>query len=285
MYEKPCFNGRSNHGLKKTDAPKKVLIAGGGIAGIEAADALVKCGHTPVVYETADHLGGQFAIAGVAPRKGDFKYGCDMAIKNIEEQGVEVHLNTTVDADLIAKEAPDAVIVAIGSTPATIPVEGIEKADVISSHDVLSGKEITAKTAIVIGGGLVGMETAEYLAAKGVTVTVVEMRDAILKELGTLRKIGTQFALAQEPITVLTETTCKALDKGKVVVEGKDGEQTLEADAIIMAVGSKARDTESLTKQCEAMNIPCYVVGDANAPRLALNAIHEAYKAVLDINK
>ena len=252
---------------------------------MEAADALVKCGHTPVVYEAADKLGGQFAIAGVAPRKNDFKYACDMAIKNIEKQGVEVHLNTAADADVIAKEAPDAVIIATGSAPAAIPVEGIDKAEVISSHDILSGKEIEAKTAIVIGGGLVGMETAEYLAAKGVTVTVVEMRDAILKELGTLRKIGTQFALAQEPITVLTETSCKALDKGKVVVEGKDGEKTLEADAIILAVGSKARDTESLVKQCEAMNIPYYVVGDASAPRLALNAIHEAYKAVLDINK
>ena len=161
----------------------------------------------------------------------------------------------------------------------------MEKANVISSHDILSGKEIEAKTAIVIGGGLVGIETAEYLAAKGVTVTVVEMRDAILTELGTLRKIGTQFALAQEPITILTETTCKALDDGKVVVEGKEGEQTLEADAIIMAVGSKSNCTEDLVKQCEAMKIPHYVVGDALAPRLALNAIHEAYKAVLDINK
>lgn len=281
----PALMEEDTMSLKKTDAPKKVLIAGGGIAGMEAADALVKCGHTPVVYEAADHLGGQFAIAGIAPRKNDFKYACDMAVKNIEKQGVEVHLNTVVDADVIAKEAPDAVIVAIGSAPATIPVEGIEKADVIQAHDILSGKEINGKTAIVIGGGLVGMETAEYLNSKGVAVTVVEMRDGILKELGTLRKIGTQFALAQETITVLTETTCKALDAGKVVVEGKDGEQTLEADAIIMAVGSKARDTESLTKQCEAMNIPCYVVGDANSPRLALNAIHEAYKAVLEINK
>ncbi len=271
--------------LKKTDSPKKVLIAGGGIAGIEAAGRLVECGHTPVIYEAGDQLGGQFRLAGIAPRKDEFRYACEKAIENLKDENVEIHLNSPVDADVIAKEKPDAVILATGSTPIMLKVPGIENVETISAQELLGGKEVNAATAVVIGGGLVGIESAEYLASKGVKVTIVEMRDEILTEMGLLRKISTQMAMAQEPITVMTGTTCKALEKGKVIAENKDGKVEIEADVLIMAVGSRSKDVSDLEEACEKLGIPCYKVGDAKATGLAMSAIHGAYDAVMEINK
>lgn len=280
----PALLEEETMSLKKTDKLKKVVIAGGGIAGLEAADDLMRSGHTPVIYEASNHLGGQFAIAGVAPRKDDFKNACDRAIERISELNIEVHVNTPLTADILAQEKPDAVLIAIGSSPITPPIPGIHEDYVIGSHDVLSGSEIDAKKAVVIGGGLVGIETAEFMAQKGIEVTVVEMRDNVLTELGQLRQIGTQFALANEPITIMTKTTCNAIKDHKVMVESEGKEIELEADLVVVAVGSKTNDSKDLQEKCKEMNIPYYVVGDAVKPRLALDAIHDAYKAVLDIN-
>ena len=271
--------------LKKTDSPQKVLIIGGGIGGIEAADALLESGNKPVIYEASDHLGGQFLLAGALSRKDDFRYAADMAIKKIEEDGAEIHLNAAADAETIKKEAPGAVILATGSNPINLRLPGIEGASVVSAHELLGGKAYNAKTAAVIGGGLVGMEAAEYLAQRGVDVTVVEMKDEVLADLGLLRKISTQTAVAEESIKILTGTTCKAFENGKIVAENASGKVEIEADLIVMAVGSKAKDVSDLEEACSSLGVPFYKVGDAlHTPGFALDAIHNAYDAVLEIN-
>lgn len=271
--------------LHKTTKPQKVLIVGGGIAGIEAATDLVECGHTPIIYEASDHLGGQFEIAGVAPRKADFTIACQAAIENIKDLGVEIHLNTVVTPEVIKKVQPDAVIIAIGSSSIVPNIAGINEDYVIDSHALLAGQRVSGKKAVVIGGGLVGIESSEYLAQKGFEVTVVEMKEKVLTELGQLRQIGTQTSLAQEPIHIMTKTTCQSIANHQVTVTTDDKEVTLDADIVVVAVGSQKNDSQVLQEQCQAMNIKSYVVGDAKAPRLALDAIHEAYQAVLKINQ
>lgn len=281
----PAVLEETSMSLTKTDNPKKVLILGGGIAGIEAATDLYECGHTPVIIEASDHLGGQFAIAGVAPRKADFKQANDMAIQHIKDLGIDVRLNTKASCELIESEKPDAVIIATGSTPVTPPINGINSKNVIGSHDLLSGKGWKAANAVVIGGGLVGIECAEYLAANNTSVQVVEMKDKVLADMGQLRQIGTQFALAKEPVNIITSATCKSISDDKVIIETPEGTKELSADMIVIAVGSKSNDTVCLENKCKESNIPYYVIGDAAHAGLALNAIHDAYKAVLDINK
>lgn len=270
--------------LSKAEAPKKVLVAGGGIAGMEAADILAKRGHTPILCEAGEKLGGQFALAGAAPRKADFVMAAHMAAQGIFDQGLDVRLNTPVTPELIHEIKPDAVIVAIGSAPIVPKIPGADNKQVFESHQVLAGAAIPTGKAVVIGGGLVGMEVAEYLCAKNCTVTVVEMKDAVLGELGEMRKIGVQMALALEPITTLMSTTCKEIREGQVIVETAGAEKTLDADLVVMAIGSKPRPSQDLQDFCAQNNIPCYVVGDAlAAPRLALNAVHEAYQAARSI--
>ena len=280
----PALGEEATRSLTPAESPKKVLIAGGGIAGIEAADALFKRGHHPILCEASDHLGGQFLLAGVAPRKGDFRRAGEMAIRNVQEEGVEIRLNTPVTPELIAAENPAAVIIGIGSQPIVPRIPGADGPNVFGSHETLDGAAVPVGKVVIIGGGLVGMEVAEFLASKGSHITVVEMKDAILTELGMLRKIGTQMAMAREDITVMLNTTCKRIEGGHVVVESEGAEKTLEADAVILAIGSKPRPSGDLQEACRQKGIPCYVVGDAlAAPRLALNAIHEAYDAVLNI--
>ena len=270
--------------LEPVAEPRCVLVAGGGIAGIEAAEGLVKRGCTPILCEASDHLGGQFALAGVAPRKGDFTYACDMAIKNLEGLGVDIRLNTPVTPELVKEIAPDAVIVAIGSEPVVPSIPGADGDNVIDAREVLSGAELSEGDVAIIGGGLVGIEVAEHLAGRGRASTVIEMRDAILVEMGEMRKTATQMSLSQEPITVLTNATCTAIADGAVTVEVDGAEKNVPADVVILAVGSRPCPTDGLRAACEARGIPCTVVGDAReAPRLALDAIREAYQAVLDI--
>ena len=152
--------------LRPAPQAKKVLIAGGGIAGIEAADALYKRGHHPILCEAGDTLGGQFVLAGAAPRKGDFQRAAYMAAENIRDLGVEIRTNTPVTPALIAAEKPDAVIIAIGSKPIIPNIPGADSGCVVESHKLLAQKDVSAGKAVVIGGGLVGMEVAEFLAGK-----------------------------------------------------------------------------------------------------------------------
>lgn len=271
--------------LIPSDHPKKVLILGGGIAGLEAANDLKQCGHTPIILEKSDHLGGQFELAGKAPRKEDFKLASDMAVQNILDQNIEVHLNCEATTQKIDEIKPDAVIISIGSSSIIPNIPGAQLDCVINSHDLLAGKEVSGQKAVVIGGGLVGIECAEYLAQKGMEVNVVEMMDKVLTQLGQLRQIGTQMSLAQEKVTILTETTCQSIEEDKVVVQTKEGTKELACDVVIMAIGSKSNDSTVLQNHCKENNIPYYVVGDAAKPALALNAIHDAYNAVLEINK
>lgn len=271
--------------LKQGVTSKKVLIAGGGVAGLEAAIDLKKTGNEPMIYEASDHLGGQLMLAGVAPGKADFVTAGEKMIANVYDLGIEVHTNATVDEKLIEEVKPDAVILANGSSPIMIPIPGAE--NTVQAHDILSGKVQTeAKKAVVIGGGLVGFECAELLASKGTEVTVLEMKDKMFTDLGQLRQITAQFALHEMPITPQTNAEVKAVDEGKVVALQEGNEVSYEADLVVMAVGAKSNDTEALQKVCKEQSIPVYVVGDAKkAPGLAITAIHDAYQAVLEINK
>lgn len=272
--------------LKAGSTPKKVMIIGGGIAGIEAALDLKKTGNEPVIYEKSGSLGGQFVLAGAAPGKSDFRYAADKAVANVNEQGIEAHLNTEATPEMIEEMRPDAVIISAGSTPIVPEIPGSDSELVIKAHDLLAGKEISGKSAVVIGGGLVGFECAEYLASRGVKADILEMKHEVLTDLGQLRQITAQFALAEMPITVHTDTACKAIEAGKVIAQKEEEEISFDADMVVMAVGTKSEDTEAFQEICRKLDIPVYLIGDAKkAPGMALNAIHDAYHAVLEINQ
>ncbi|WP_182111873.1 FAD-dependent oxidoreductase [Actinotalea sp. JY-7876] len=275
--------GREGEGtLQVTGRPRRVLVAGGGVAGIEAALVLQERGHRPVLCEASGALGGQFELAGHAPRKGEMR---DAAVSRGEQAvraGVEVRLSTPVTPALIDEVAPDAVVVATGAVPRALPVPVEDGANLTDAFAVLRGEAPAVRSgvrsAVVIGGGLVGLEAAEHLAEQGVAVTVVETAEAVGGDLGQLRRICVMEAVAREGITVVTDATCARVTAAGVVVES-DGELgEIAADLVVAAVGSVPVDHSALVEHCAARGIECHVVGDAVSARRAIDAIAEAYE-------
>jgi 2,4-dienoyl-CoA reductase-like NADH-dependent reductase (Old Yellow Enzyme family)/nucleoside-diphosphate-sugar epimerase len=265
--------------IEKTNKPETVLVAGGGIAGLEAAIVLKERGHNPILCEATDTLGGQFRTAGEAPRKGEMKAAVISMANKAKRLGFDIRLNTPVTPELIKEIKPHTVFNAIGSEPLIPRIPGNDKAFVVNSHDVLNGIKEVKGNIVVIGGGLVGLEVAEYLAEKGSNVTVLEMMKECGADLGMARKICVQESLYADGIKQETEVTVTSIEDGKVV--GTRNDETLEfsCDYAVLAIGAKARDGKALEKATREIGAGYMVIGDAGMARRALNAVKEAYDA------
>ena len=272
--QNPALGREREYELKKTERPLTVLIAGGGPAGLRAATDLKLRGHNPVLCEISGKLGGQFRLAGEAPRKAEMKAAAIHMGEMAEKAGVEIRLNTAVTPELIREMKPDAVFCTIGSEPVHLPVPGAE--NLLDSHKVLEGEQKAAGQVVVIGGGLVGLECAEYITGEGGSVTVLEMLPEVAADLGDIRKaavLGNLFASG-----VKTVTGAKFLEyrPGAVVYE-KDGKtEEIPCDCAVSAVGARSRSTKELEQAARSMGIPWFVIGDAAKARRALNATAEA---------
>lgn len=154
----PALGREAEYGLLKTDSPKKALVIGGGVSGLEAAINLKDIGHNPIVCEASDSLGGQFVLAGAAPRKGEMKEAAISMGEMAKRKGIEIRLSTVVTPKVIEEINPDVVIVAVGSEPINLKVPGADLENVTNSHDVLSGKVNISGKVVIIGGGLVGLK-------------------------------------------------------------------------------------------------------------------------------
>lgn len=171
----PAVGREREYTIKTTDNPKKVLIAGEGMAGLELAITLKKIGHNPILCEATNNLGGQFLVAGEAPRKKEMKDAAKHSRYLATKIGVDIRLNTKVTPQLINKIKPDAFFNATGAEEIKLNIPGADLPFVHMSHDVLLGKKEISGNVVVIGGGLVGLEVAEYVSEKGCKTTVLEM--------------------------------------------------------------------------------------------------------------
>ena len=257
--------------IKPAEEKKHVVIVGAGLAGLEAARVAAKRGHTVDVYEKADKIGGQINIAAVPPRKDEIMRSVEYFANVLPTLGVNIHLNTECTKDIM--NAADAVIVAVGAHNWMMPIEGAE--GVVSSWDVLDGSvEVSGKVA-VIGGGLVGAETAEYLAEKGCEVSIIEMLDKIAaQESGTILPTMMK-SFAAKGVKQYVNTKVNAItNDGKTIVATdtkEEKEVTIDCDVIVMAVGSKKN-----TLDVEGVTTPVYYAGDCAGDRTA--AIAEAIR-------
>lgn len=280
----PALGREEEYQIIRTENPKKVLIAGGGIAGLEAALQLKKRGHNPVLCEVSSSLGGQFALAGEAPRKGEMKEAALAMAEKVVREGVEVKLNTPITKELIEELKPDEVFIAIGSAPMDLTIPGASLPHVTNSHDVLASKSRISGKAVVIGGGLVGLEVAEYIHNSTDSITVVEMLDKVAKDLGELRNICVMESLYAGGVQTVTNAKCIEIKKDAVVVERLGNIEEIPCDNVIVAIGSKSRSFDDIKIYCEGQKIPVYVIGDALRARRALNAVAEANEAVRAIS-
>ncbi len=266
--------------VRPGDGEKRVAVVGGGVAGCEAARVAALRGYDVTLYEKAERLGGQIWLAAAPPRKPEIARAIEYYEAELPRLGVKLELGQEVDAATAAAGA-DALVVAVGAQDVKLPVPGADRSNVVSSWDVLAGNAPQVKGNVaVIGGGLVGTETAEYLIAKGCHVDIVEMLDKIASgESATIMPtITAEFAKAS--VGQHVNTRLVAIDDAGVQVEGPDGPATIAVDWIIMAVGSK-----KLPFNTEGVDLPVVYVGDCSGERTAdiASAIRTAYNAANEL--
>lgn len=269
--------------LQKAETPKRVMVIGGGMGGMVAAEILKSRGHEPVIYEKSSSLGGLFPYAGMAPGKKEFADAAKWEAEEVARRGIEVKLGVTVTPELIESERPDAVIIATGSDYAAPEILGIDSPYVTNQFSVLSGKVNPTGNVCVIGCGSIGAELSQILAVRGVKVTAMEKK-GIGNNLSMLRKLFLRPEFKQMGITGIGGVTILDIN-GKslhyTVTDRKTKavtEFTTDFDSIIICCGVISLDSSELQAKCDALGIPKYVIGDAKQPRSALWATREAYE-------
>ncbi|MDI6875108.1 MAG: FAD-dependent oxidoreductase [Actinomycetota bacterium] len=260
--------------LERTANPRKVMVVGGGPAGMEAARILALRGHSVVLCEKEGELGGQLKAGSTPSFKGQVKRLLNHLSAQLERVGVEVRLNTEVTPELVKKEAPDAVVVATGAVPDRPDIRGIEGANIRYAADVLTGKAEVGDKVVVLGGGDVGLETALHLAETGKTVKVVEKEAQAVPDMNTVNRLYLLWMAENLGVEILTGTEVVEIEPGKVTVSVSGESRELEADVVVVATGYLPH--RSLAEKLKRLPVKVYEVGDCREIGRIKGAIHGA---------
>jgi len=272
----PACGRERDFAIVQAPRPKRVLVAGGGPAGLEVARVLAERGHRVQLVEADDRLGGEFALAAIPPKKEEIADALVWMIRQLDRPEVEVCLGTTATRQLVERLHPDAVFVCTGARPVRPPVPGVETEKVVFARDVLRGDRRAGRRVLVIGGGPVGLETSEFLAVQGSEVTVVEMTGSVGAGLEDGHRYWVLKTLGQYGTRLLDRTLVDAIEPGGTVRVWHDGKgQTLGPfDTIVLAAGYHPND--ELYREIRPIVPEVYLIGDAVRPRSAVEAILEA---------
>jgi 2,4-dienoyl-CoA reductase (NADPH2) len=290
--------------------PKKVLVVGGGPAGMKAACTAAERGHRVTLMEKSDRLGGQVLLNADIPGRYEMISAGEDLENSLKALQVKVVLGKEVDEKVVREMAPDAVVLATGASPILPGIPGIEDEKVVLAWDVLNGTETTGKRAVIIGGNAVGLETALFLANQGTLspdvlhflmanraetfetletlinkgnkeVTVVEMAQKAGVDIGISTRWTVFAELKRLGVKILTASKAVEINPGGVRIETAQATETLPADSVVIAVGSRS---ENKLEAClGAWVSDVYVIGDAKEPRNALEAIKEGFLTGLKV--
>ena len=306
----PQAGFEANRSLVAADSPKKVMVIGAGAAGLEAAVTAASRGHRVEIFEKDRDLGGQLWIAGAPPHKHELLEFIRYYRAMVQRHNIPLHLNTTVDLELIRSHAPDHVIAAEGARALIPPIPGADGADVLDAWQVLKENPMLGKKVAIVGGGAVGLETALFVAARGTltpevvhflmaydampperikelmlsgtsSVTVFEMLDKAGKDVGRSTRWILMDRLVRYAVTIRTGARVLSIDKGEMIWEKEDCRHSERFDTIILASGSKSE--HHLSDLLAEADIPHTVIGDGVAPGKLNDAIHGGFMAALEL--
>lgn len=275
------LRGKS-YGIRRADVPKRILVAGGGIAGMEAARVLFMRGHEVTLCEAAGHLGGNLLPAGAHTFKAPVLELNEWYKRELRDLGVPVKLHTRADADFVRKMKPDAVILALGSEPVMPPIPGIEHA--VSSIQALSGNISIGQKVVVIGGGLVGCELALEYAMEGKEAAIVEALPGIMMSgapVPFMNKMCIEEMIRHYHIEVKAGCRVNKITETGVLVNANGEEQEIQADTVVIAAGF--RPAASFADEIRGEDIDIYEIGDGRSVGSVLTAVWDAYEIARSI--
>lgn len=275
--------GHEKDELKPTKTSKKVLVIGGGVAGMEAANTAFLRGYDVSLYEKSNHLGGNLIPAGAHDFKNEVHQLNDYYKRQLELHQIDIHLGEEMNSQKIKQLNPDVVILALGANPIVPPIAGVDGKNVLLAEEALVGERNVGHKVIIVGGGLVGCEIAYGYLQEGKEVTIVEAMDELMKaDVPIMNKTMLLDSFEYYNAEVLTSSRLKSINSTGAVVSLPDGsDKQVEADTIIMSVGY--RSSKSFADELKDAGIETYEVGDVNKVGNIMTCIHDAYEVASQV--
>jgi NADPH-dependent 2,4-dienoyl-CoA reductase/sulfur reductase-like enzyme len=262
--------------IKQADCSKAIMIVGGGPAGMEAARWLKRRGHRPTIYEKNDRLGGQLLLSSLPPFKEEINTFREFLVKQIEKMGIEINLMTEVSPEFVVKKKPEVLIVATGARQVKPDIPIDDKMQCLYAWDVISGKEeISGQEVVLLGGGHVAVEIADFIAERGKTITIIEMKDTIALEMEPTSRRMLIERLERRKVKMMTKTLVQEVTaRGVKIKDLKDKSLSeIPAQTVVIAFGSKPVEFD--VEEIEKAGIEVHVIGDGKE-------VHETAEAIRD---
>ena len=268
--------------LEKATKSKKVMIIGGGPAGMEAARQATLRGHKVVLYEKGHKLGGQLIVGCAPPHKSLIEKYRKFQENELNRLGVAIIYNTDITPskfkEVVAEQSPDAMILAAGASPVRpLGIKGIDDKKVVNAEDILAGQKVAGHDIVIIGGGQVGCEVALLLAGENRKITIIEMMDKMLPAMLYRPRHYMLYKLAEKSVVMHTSTACDSVDESGISINRRGRKYKIPADCVVLATGYKSNKVLEAFLREKFSDVQ--VIGDCISPRVIADAVYEGWQA------